>query len=113
MYGTSNGTSTAPGVPGRFGMAEIAGGWRSLERAPRVRILRNEGRRDGGYWVEFAYDEKTVLRRPIRRCWNVCYFELYGWITLCYDSAGDILTLSGYGKYRREEDAEGDGTARV
>ena len=108
-----NGTYTAPELPGRFGMAEIAGGWRSLEGAPRVRILRNEGRRGGGYWVEFAYDEKTVLRRPIRRCWNVCYFELYGWITLRYDSARDLLTLSGYGKYRREEDAEEDGTARV
>jgi len=52
-----------------FRMSEIAGRWCSREGSPEVRIYHNEARRAGGYHVAFAYDAKTVLRRPLRQMW--------------------------------------------
>ena len=61
-----------------FRMSEIAGRWCSREGSPEVRIYHNEARRAGGYHVAFAYDAKTVLRRPLRQMWGLCYFDLWG-----------------------------------
>lgn len=60
--------------------------------------------RAGGYHVAFAYDAKTVLRRPLRQMWGLCYFDLWGRIGLSYDHERDVLTLAGYGDYYRAEE---------
>ena len=52
----------------------------------------------------FAYDAKTVLRRPLRQMWGLCYFDLWGRIGLSYDHERDVLTLAGYGDYYRAEE---------
>lgn len=88
----------------RFSMPEVIGRWRSRSGAPEVRICRNEGRKDGGYRVEFAYDEDTVLLRPVKQYWGLRYFDLYGWIRISYDSERDVLNLTGYGDYYRGEE---------
>ncbi len=87
-----------------FRMQEIAGRWRSREGSPEILIYRNEARRSGGYHIAFAYDDKTVLRRPLRQLWGLCYFDLWGRISLCYDYERDVLTLAGYGDYYRVEE---------
>lgn len=88
----------------RFSMPEIAGRWFSRSGAPKVSICRNESRKGGGYRVEFAYDEKTIVKRPIKQYWGIRYFDLYGWIRISYNSERDVLTLVGYGDYYREEE---------
>lgn len=88
-----------------FAVGDIAGSWRSREGAPSVRIYHNQARKGGGYYVEFAYDEKTVFRRPIKSYWgDIRHFDLYGFIGLAYDAEGDVLRLSLYGDYYRAED---------
>lgn len=87
-----------------FRMSEIAGRWCSREGSPEVRIYHNEARRAGGYHVAFSYDAKTVLRRPLRQMWGLCYFDLWGRIGLSYDHERDVLTLAGYGDYYRAEE---------
>ena len=77
-----------------FRMSEIAGRWCSREGSPEVRIYHNEARRAGGYHVAFAYDAKTVLRRPLRQMWGLCYFDLWGRIGLSYYHERDVLTLA-------------------
>lgn len=54
--------------------------------------------------MAFAYDAKTVLRRPLRQMWGLCYFDLWGRIGLSYDHERDVLTLAGYGDYYRAEE---------
>lgn len=70
-----------------------------------MRIYRNTARRHGGYHLEFAYDGKTVFRRPIKKynC-GMRYFDLYGFVGLAYDSPRDVLSLSVYGDYYRVEE---------
>lgn len=87
-----------------FRMQEIAGRWRSREGSPEILIYHNEARRRGGYHVAFAYDADTVLRRPLRHLWGLCYFDLWGRIRLSYDHERDVLTLAGYGEYYRAEE---------
>lgn len=93
-----------PKSPIRFSMPEIVGRWRSRSGAPEVKICRNEGSKGGSYQVEFAYDIDTVIRRPVKQYWGIHYFDMYGWIRMTYDSERDVLSLSGYGDYYREEE---------
>lgn len=85
-------------------MPEIVGRWRSRGGAPEVKICRNESRKGGSYRVEFAYDENTVLLRPVKQYWGIRYFDMYGWIRITYDNERDVLNLTGYGDYYREEE---------
>ena len=87
-----------------FSLSEVTGRWRSRSGAPDVTIYRNEGRKGGGYRVEFAYDAKTVVRRSVKQGWGLRYYDLYGWIRMNYDNERDVLTLAGYGDYYREEE---------
>ena len=79
-----------------FRMSEIAGRW----------VQPRRGRRRYGYTTTkhagpavttwpFAYDAKTVLRRPLRQMWGLCYFDLWGRIGLSYDHERDVLTPRG------------------
>ncbi len=88
-----------------FSLWEVKGSWVSREGAPSVRIYRDTGRRNGGYWVEFAYSDTTVFRRLIKK--GICglrYFDLYGSVGMAYDPRRDTLQLSAYGDYYRAED---------
>lgn len=86
-------------------MREAAGRWQSREGSTSVCIFHNRGRKSGGYWVAFAYDSKTVLRRPIKHYWDqMRYFDLWGRIVLAYDAEDDVLSLSDYGDYYRVEE---------
>jgi hypothetical protein len=105
MYEKDNEMAPAQKLYPRFDMREAAGVWRSREGSPAVRIFHNDTRKKGGYLIEVAYDRKTVLRRPIRHLWgNIRYFDLWGRIVLFYDAGRDVLTLTGYGDYYREEE---------
>ena len=87
-----------------FETPQIEGLWQSREGSPAVRIYRNERRRGGGYWIAFSYNPQTVVHRPLKHCWGLCYCDLYGRIGIAYDSIRDVLSLVGYGDYYRVED---------
>lgn len=87
-----------------FSLWDVKGSWVSREGAPSVRIYRDTGRMNGGYWVEFAYDERAVFHCLIKRgIHGLRYFDLYGSVGLAYDPRRDTLHLSAYGDYYRAE----------
>lgn len=100
----NEGTIFTPQPYLRFSLSEISGRWRSRSGAPCLTVYRNTARKGGGYRVAFSYDADTVLQCPVRQYWGYYYFDLYGWIRLRYDRDRDVLNLSGYGDYYREEE---------
>lgn len=103
MYGKGNGNDPM-GPKFDFSLWNIKGSWVSKEGSPRIRIYRNTKYKNGGYYLELAYDERTVYRRPIKSYWsNIRYFDLYGFVGLAYDPERDVLQLSAYGDYYRAE----------
>ncbi len=104
MYSTKNGNNPV-GLQLNFSLWEVKGSWISREGAPSIRIYRDTSRRNGGYWMEFAYDERAVFHRLIKRDMRgLRYFDLYGFIGMAYDPRRDMLQLSAYGDYYRAED---------
>lgn len=86
-------------------MNDILGRWVSRSGSPRIRIYRNGNRKNGGYYIELTYDEKTVFHRLLKRTnRNIRYFELYRAVGLAYDAEHDVLQLSAYGDYYRAEE---------
>ena len=83
-----------------FSLREIAGHWISLDGSPEVRIVFTGTH----YRLEFSYDVRTVFTCPIRQQWGVTCFYLYGRIGISYDAEREVLMLSQYGEYVREED---------
>lgn len=104
MYSINNGNDLL-GPTLDFPLWEVKGCWVSREGAPSVRIYRDTRYWNGGYYVEFAYDENTVFYRLIKKgIRNFRYFDLYGPVVLAYDARRDTLRLSAYGEYFRVEE---------
>lgn len=104
MYRRSTGSSpSAPQLD--FAISDVLGRWISRGGSPRIRIYRNDRRKNGGYYIELKYDEKTVFHRLLKRTnRHIRYFELYRAIGLAYDAEHDILQLSAFGDYYRAEE---------
>jgi hypothetical protein len=84
-------------------LRDMAGRWKSGGGEPDIRIYRSGERKNGGFFMEFAYKTGDVFRRPIRQYFGILYFDLYGLVKLAYDVEHDVLSLSGYGDFYREE----------
>ena len=84
-----------------FNLREITGRWVSREGMPSVRIYYT---RKGNILLELTYNNpQAVYKRSIRNMFGIRYFPLFGRIGLAYDPEQDILLLSSYGEYVREE----------
>lgn len=105
MFRTGNGTDPKIVSWLDFSLRDITGRWVSPEGAPTVRIFRNEARKNGGLWLELTYNNpQAVYSRPVKEVFGVRYFDLYGRVGIAYDGEREILLLSDYGEYIREED---------
>lgn len=84
-----------------FRLFDVIGTWESREGAPRIRIYC----KNGGYYLELAYNRRTRFVRTIRRYGRyIRYFDLYGFVGLAYDAERDVLQLSAYGNYYRTDE---------
>lgn len=104
MYRDSTGTDYLPEVEMGFSLRDIAGRWQSMGGAPDIRIYRSDERKNGGFFMKFAYKGGDIFHRPIRQYYGIRYFNLYGFISLAYDAENEVLHLSGYGNYYRAAD---------
>lgn len=103
MYPKTTGTNP-PGAKTGIALRDITGRWKSREGAPDIRIYRNSERKNGGFLMEFAYKGGDVFRRPVRQYQGIRYVNLYGFISLSYNTDNEVLQLSAYGKYYKAED---------
>lgn len=102
MYSKSIGTESPALSWLDFDLGDITGTWESREGAPRLRIFRNEARKGGCLYLELTYNKpQAVFACPIRACFGIRYFDLYGRVGLAYDGGRDVLLLSSYGEYNR------------
>jgi hypothetical protein len=103
MYSATTGTNPSEAKTG-FALRDIAGRWKSREGAPDIRVYRNSERKNGGFFMEFAYKGSNVFRRPVKKHQGIRYVNLYGIMSLSYNTDNDVLQLSAYGKHYRVED---------
>ena len=103
MSRSNNGKFTTPINHMFFEIPDVLGRWCSREGAPPIRIYRQKQRGGKGYHIAFAYRGGVVLRRPVYTNQGSHYFDLYGCVSMSYDSVRDVLMLSCYGKYYRVE----------
>jgi len=92
------------GAKTEFALLDIAGRWKSREGAPDVRIYKNNERNNGGFLMEFAFKAGEMFRCPVKKRQGIRYVNLYGVMSLSYNTDNDVLQLSAYGKYYRVED---------
>lgn len=105
MFRTSYGTDPKIVSWLDFSLRDITGRWVNPEGAPAVRIFRNNTRKNGGLWLELTYNNpQAVYSRPVKEVFGVRYFDLYGRVGIAYDGERDVLLLSDYGEYIREEE---------
>ena len=103
MSRSNNGKFTTPISHMFFEIPDVLGRWCSREGAPPIRIYRQKQRGGKGYHIALAYRGGVVLRRPVYTNRGTHYFDLFGWVSLSYDSLRDVLMLSCYGNYYRVE----------
>ncbi len=103
MYPKTTGTNP-PGTKTGFALRDITGRWKSREGAPDIRIYRNSERKNGGFFMEFAFKAGELFRCPVKKRQGIRYVNLYGVMSLTYNADNDVLNLSAYGKYYRIED---------
>jgi hypothetical protein len=84
----------------QFPLSDVCGCWVSDWNSPGIKIFRH-GRR---YRLTYTYDSKTAFTVPIRQSLGITFFDLYGRMTITYDSGQDRLLLSTEGAYRRADD---------
>lgn len=88
-----------------FSMREITGRWVSRDGAPAIRIYRNISRKKGGIRLCLTYNNPLVVCDcTVYNVFGLHYIELYERIEITYDREQEILHLSAFGKYVREED---------
>lgn len=103
MSRSNNGKFTTPISHMFFEIPDVLGRWCSREGAPPIRIYRQKQRGGKGYHIALAYRGGVVLRRPVYTNRGTHYFDLYGCVSMFYDSVRDVLMLSCYGNYYRVE----------
>lgn len=102
MYSKSTGTEAPALAWLNFDLGDITGTWESREGAPPLRIFRNDARKGGCLYLEMTYKKpQAVYACPIRACFGIRYFDLYGRVGIAYDAGRDVLLLSAYGEYVR------------
>ncbi|MFR0678831.1 DUF3876 domain-containing protein [Dysgonomonas mossii] len=89
-----------------FSMREITGRWVSREGAPAIRIYRNISRKGGGgIRLCITYNNPLVVCDcTVYNVFRMHYIELYERITITYNREQEILHLSAFGEYVREEE---------
>lgn len=88
-----------------FNLWEITGRWVSLDGAPAVRIYRNTSRKRGGIRLSLTYNNpQVVCDCALYRVFAQYYIDLYERIGLTYDREREVLLLSAFGEYVREEE---------
>ena len=86
-------------------MREITGRWVSREGAPAIRIYRNISRKKGGIRLCLTYNNPLVVCDcTVYKVFSAYYIELYERIEITYDREQEVLHLSAFGKYVREEE---------
>ena len=88
-----------------FSMREITGRWVSREGAPAISIYRNSSRKKGGIRLCLTYNNPLVVCDcTVYNVFGLHYIELYERIEIAYDWEQEILHLSAFGEYVRQED---------
>ena len=88
-----------------FSMREITGRWVSREGAPAIRIYRNISRKRGGIRLCFTYNNPLVVCDcTVYKVFSAYYIDLYERIEIIYNREQEVLHLSAFGEYVREED---------
>ncbi|WP_308601139.1 DUF3876 domain-containing protein [uncultured Dysgonomonas sp.] len=88
-----------------FSMREITGRWVSREGAPAISIYRNISRKKGGIRLCLTYNNPLVVCDcTVYNVFGLHYIELYERIEITYDRKQEILHLSAFGQYVRQED---------
>lgn len=88
-----------------FSMREITGRWVSRESAPAIKIYRNISRKKGGIRLCLTYNNPLVVCDcTVYNVFGLHYIELYERIEITYDREQEILHLSAFGEYVRQED---------
>lgn len=88
-----------------FFMREITGRWVSREGAPAIKIYRNIFRKRGGIRLSLTYNNpQVVCDCTVYNVFGLHYIELYERIEITYDREHEILHLSAFGEYVRQED---------
>ena len=88
-----------------FSMREITGRWVSREGTPAVRIYHNISRKKGGIRLCITYNNPlAVCDCTVYNVFGLHYIELYERIEITYDREHEVLYLSAFGEYVREED---------
>ena len=103
MYSETTGTNPL-GAKTEFALEDITGRWKSREGAPDIRIYKKNERKDGCFFMEFAFKTGELFRCRIKKNQGIRYVNLYGVMSLFYNVDKDVLQLSAYGKYYRAED---------
>jgi hypothetical protein len=100
MYRKKSSKSESFAEQSYFSFREVIGRWVSIPGSPAVCIFFTGMRRR----LEFSYDTRTVFICSLRRQRGVTFFNLYGRIEITYDAERDVLLLSDYGEYVREQE---------
>ena len=88
-----------------FDLWEITGRWISKDGATAVNIYRNTSRKRGGIRLRFTYNNpQAVFDCTIYSLFGIHYIDLYGRIGIAYDREREVLLLSSFGEYVREEE---------
>lgn len=103
MYSETTGTNPLGAKP-ELALDELTGRWKSREGSPDIRIYKSNERKDGCFLMEFAFKAGELFRCPVKKHQGIWYVNLYGVMSLSYNSDNDVLQLSAYGKYYRAED---------
>ena len=103
MYSETTGTNPL-GAKNEFALDDITGRWKSREGAPDIRVYNDSERKNGCFFMEFAFKTGELFRCRIKKNQGIRYVNLYGVMSLSYNVDKDVLQLSAYGKYYRAED---------
>lgn len=88
-----------------FSMREITGRWVSREGAPAIKIYRNISRKKGGIRLCLTYNNpQVVCDCTVYNVFGLHYIELYERIEITYNREQEVLNLSAFGEYVRQED---------
>lgn len=87
-----------------FDPRDITGQWRSIDNTTSLCIYRNRKYHHGGIHIKVTYQDGTSISSRIMRCFDSGHYcDLYGVVAMAYDAEYDMLWLSDYGDYIREE----------
>lgn len=88
-----------------FSMREITGRWVSKDGHTKVYIYPNTIQKWGGNRLRLTYNNPLVVcDRVLKRWFGKYYINLYGQIKITYNREQEVLHLSAFGEYVREED---------